>query len=92
MTRKFTTMLAAAFLASSVLGGVALAQAPKQIDVQEAIRIALQKVPGTVKEVDSDHERGRSVFEVEIWSKAGPKYEVLVDAVTGEVLEARIDD
>ncbi len=88
-----TGVITLALLATGLLAnGVVHAQAPQEIEVQQAIKVALERVPGTVTEVESDRHLGRAVFEVEILSAQGPEYEVTVDAASGEVLEAKLDD
>ncbi len=76
-------------LALSILGQVAPAHA--EIDVATAIKIALERVPGRVEEVERDHERGKPVFEVDILGDDGVEYEVTIDANDGSVISVQRD-
>lgn len=84
--------LSLAALLATATATVAGAQAPSEIDIHEAIRIALERVPGTAQSADLEIKLGRKVFEVEILSTKGPEYEVVVDAHSGEVLQSKLDD
>ncbi|HOF94768.1 MAG TPA: PepSY domain-containing protein [Clostridia bacterium] len=55
-----------------------------------AVEAALEQVMGQVTEVELETEHGRLVYEVEIVTDFG-KYEVRVDAYTGEVLDVELD-
>ncbi len=55
-----------------------------------AVEAALGKVPGQVTEVELETEHGRLVYKIEIITDFS-KYEVKVDAYTGEVLEIELD-
>ncbi|OLO28239.1 hypothetical protein BTR23_17945 [Alkalihalophilus pseudofirmus] len=61
------------------------------MSIEEAIQIALQHVPGLVVEVELDMENGFLVYEVEILTPLGIKYEVDVDVMTGRIIEIEID-
>lgn len=58
-----------------------------EISMAEAIRIAVEEVDGVVEEVDLEEERGTVAWEVVMEDNT----EVLVDVVTGEVLEVDRD-
>ncbi|MFD2133984.1 PepSY domain-containing protein [Pseudogracilibacillus auburnensis] len=66
----------------------------KQVKVtkEEATKIALEEVPGTVKEMELDDEDHLFVFEFEILSKDGKEYDVKIDAQTGKVMKVELDD
>lgn len=63
----------------------------RRISIEEAMNIALSQVPGEVVKVELEHEKGILVFEVDIVTAQGVKYEVVVDANNGTVLEVKLD-
>ncbi|MEZ5308557.1 MAG: PepSY domain-containing protein [Pyrinomonadaceae bacterium] len=62
------------------------------ISSQEACRIALERVPGEVFEVEFKNKNGRRLYEVYIRKSNGDVYEVKVDAANGDVLKIERDD
>ncbi|GAE25515.1 hypothetical protein JCM9140_1514 [Halalkalibacter wakoensis JCM 9140] len=59
----------------------------------EAERIALLHVEGVVDDVDLDEENGRLVYEVEVEIEAEDlEADVIIDAITGEVIAIRWED
>ncbi|MCY9517235.1 PepSY domain-containing protein [Paenibacillus apiarius] len=65
---------------------------PVKIDKEQAKRIALAKVAGTVKEVELDEDDGSYVYEVDIRTGKGKEAQVDVSATTGTVLKVEWDD
>lgn len=63
----------------------------RRISIEEAIGIALQQVPGQVVKVELEHEQGILVYEIEIVTQQGVKYEVAVDVNTGGVVSVELD-
>ena len=63
----------------------------RRISIEEAMNIALSQVPGEVVKVELEHEKGILVYEVDIVTGQGVKYEVVVDANNGTVLEVKLD-
>ena len=63
-----------------------------KISLEEARRIALARVPGTVIESELDKEKGKVVYEFEIRDKDNKSFDVLVDAKTGEIVGVEADD
>lgn len=63
----------------------------RRITIEEAMNIALQQVPGEVVKVERETKAGRSIYEVDIVTSQGVKYEVKIDINTGEVIEVEID-
>lgn len=63
----------------------------RQISIEDAIRIARERVPGEVVKVELEREHGRLIYEVEIISNQGPKYEIDIDATTGQIIEIELD-
>ncbi|TMW71272.1 PepSY domain-containing protein [Alteribacter natronophilus] len=64
---------------------------PRQISAQQAMEIATSEVPGQVVDVDLDQENGMLVWEIEIITPQGIKYEVDIDANTGSILKIELD-
>ena len=61
------------------------------LSIVEAAKIALNKVNGTIAEVEKEMEHGRLEFKFEIQSNRG-EADVRVDAQTGEVTRVEFDD
>lgn len=66
--------------------------ASPKISLEEAKKIALNQVKGTVTEAELDDEDRRLVYEFEIQSDNYHEIEVKVDAATGKVLKVELDD
>ena len=63
-----------------------------KITEAESKAIALQKVPGTVTEVELEDEDGTIIYGVEVQVKDGSKQDVKVDAQTGKIVKVENDD
>lgn len=63
----------------------------RQITIEDAIGIARGQVSGQVVQAELERKAGRLIFEVDIINQQGVKYEVKVDAMTGEVIEVELD-
>lgn len=63
----------------------------RQINIVDAINIALKQVPGEAVEAERKTRQGRRVYEVEIVTADGTKYEVEVDQNTGEIVNIELD-
>lgn len=63
----------------------------RQINMVDAINIALQQVPGEAVEAELKTRQGRRIYEVEIVTAQGTKYEVEVDRNTGEIVDVELD-
>ncbi|MBY0145000.1 PepSY domain-containing protein [Neobacillus niacini] len=61
------------------------------ISIDEASKIALNKVSGTITEVEKEMEHGRLEYKFEIHSNRG-EADVRVDAETGKVTRVEFDD
>ena len=59
--------------------------------MEQANEIALQRVPGVVVKSELEFDDGMLIYEVDIRTAEGHKYEVKIDAVTGEVLKVKLD-
>ncbi len=60
-----------------------------KISIEEAIKIAKQKIDGQVFEAELEKENDYLVWDIDILDKNKMKREVIVDPVTGEVLLTR---
>ncbi|ARF18878.1 peptidase [Sporosarcina sp. P3] len=63
----------------------------RRITMEQANEIARQRVPGEVVKSELEFDDGMLIFEVDIRTAEGYKYEVKIDAVTGEVLKVKLD-
>lgn len=63
----------------------------RRISMEQAIGIALQRVPGEVVKAELEFDDGNLLYEIEIRTTEGVKYEVKVDAVTGQVMRVKLD-
>lgn len=57
-----------------------------RIDVESAIQIALNRVPGQVVKVELDYDDGLLIYEIYIRTMQGI-YEVNINAITGQILK-----
>ncbi len=62
------------------------------LSAPEAIDVALAAVPGAVDELDLGTERSTVVWEVMVAADAGGRYELYIDAASGEILKQERDD
>src|SRR5699024_12713067 len=62
----------------------------RQITIREAMDIAQDRVPGEIVKVELEHEKGSLVYEVEIRTEQGVKYEIDVDVNTGQIVEIEL--
>lgn len=63
----------------------------REITIVDAMNIALQQVQGQVVKAELDMEKGLKVYEVDIITPQGVKYEVLVDVNTGGIVGVKLD-
>ncbi|WP_153731051.1 PepSY domain-containing protein [Sporosarcina obsidiansis] len=63
----------------------------RRISIEQANEIALERVPGHVVKSELDYDEGMLIYEIDIRTAEGHKYEVKVDAVMGEVLKVKWD-
>ena len=61
------------------------------ISVEEAKKIAVERVGGKVIELELDEDDNRYEYEMELKTDNG-EVEMTIDAVTGEILEQEMDD
>lgn len=62
-----------------------------RISIDDAMTIALEQVPGEVVKVELDTENGILVYEVDIITMQGIKYEVEIDAQSGAITKIKRD-
>lgn len=64
------------------------------VTIDQAIKTASEKVPGTVVEAELERKHGKTVWEVEVLGADGNVTEVHIDAATGAVIdtEAKKDE
>lgn len=58
-----------------------------KVTAEQAIKTAMEKVPGTVVEAELEKKHGKTVWEVEILGADGKVTEVHIDAATGTVID-----
>jgi uncharacterized membrane protein YkoI len=58
-----------------------------KVTAEQAIKTAMDKVPGTVVEAELEKKHGKTVWEVEILGADGKVTEVHIDAATGTVID-----
>ena len=65
-----------------------------KVAIDQAIKTASEKVPGTVVEAELEKKHGKTVWEVEVLGADGNVTEVHIDAATGAVIdtEAKKDE
>ncbi|MBD1383555.1 PepSY domain-containing protein [Metabacillus arenae] len=63
-----------------------------KVSSEEAVKIALKKVPGTVNEVELDEDDGFYVYEIEIDSDKNEKADVDINAENGKVVKVDFDN
>ncbi len=65
-----------------------------KVTIEQAIKTASEKVPGTVVEAELEKKHGKTVWEVEVLGADGNVTEVHIDAATGSVIdtEAKKDE
>lgn len=62
-----------------------------KISIEEAEKIALKEVDGTITDLDLDVENGLLVYEIEV-KKKYTEYDLVIDANTGELLQVGMED
>lgn len=63
----------------------------RMISIEEAMVVALRQVPGHVVKAELEYDHGAVIYEIEIRAYDGQKYEVNVDANSGNVLKVKLD-
>ncbi len=63
----------------------------RRVNMIEAITIALDEVPGEAVEAELKREHGMLIYEVEIVTQQGVRYEVEIDVNTGNIASVQLD-
>lgn len=65
-----------------------------KVTIDQAIKTALEKVPGTAVEAELEKKHDKTVWEVEVVGADGKTSEIHIDAATGTVIdvEAKKDE
>ena len=63
----------------------------RQINIHDAINIAVERVPGQVVKVELEQKGGNWIYEVDIVTSQNVEYEVEVDIQTGTILNVKLD-
>lgn len=63
----------------------------RKISMEQAAAIALERVPGHVVKIELDNDDGTLLYEIDIRTVEGVKYEVKVDANTGRIIKVKLD-
>jgi uncharacterized membrane protein YkoI len=61
-----------------------------KVTAEQAIKTAVEKVPGTVVEAELEKKHGKTVWEVEVFGADGSVTEVHIDATTGTVIDTEV--
>lgn len=98
--KRSSLMLALAAGAVLLIGSPALSDKKKDADgevaalakdakvtIEQAIKTATEKVPGTVVEAELEQKHDKTVWEVEVLGADGKVTEVHIDAATGAVID-----
>ncbi len=82
------TVAALGLAGSLAVGGALIASAQDAVSDERARQIALEHVPGTVLDLDRDHDE----IEVEVRGEDGRIHEVKIDPRDGRVIGVEEDD
>ena len=63
-----------------------------KFSIKDAKSIALQRVPGKITDAELEKEKGRLQYAFEIIGEDGKSYDVEIDAITGEIIQAELED
>lgn len=58
-----------------------------KVTIDQAIKTALEKVPGTAVEAELEKKHDKTVWEVEVVGEDGKTSEIHIDAATGAVID-----
>lgn len=58
-----------------------------KVTIDQAIKTALEKVPGTAVEAELEKKHDKTVWEVEVLGADGKVMEVHIDAATGTIID-----
>jgi uncharacterized membrane protein YkoI len=61
-----------------------------KVTIDQALKTASEKVPGTIVEAELEKKHGKTVWEVEVVDADGHVTEVHIDAASGEVIDTEM--
>lgn len=61
-----------------------------KVTIDQAIKTAMEKSPGTIVEAELEKKHGKTVWEVEVVGADGNVTEVHIDADSGEVIDTEM--
>lgn len=73
-------------------GDIATMAKEAAVTIEQAIKTAVEKIPGTVVEAELEKKHGKTVWEVEVLGADGTVTEVHIDAATGNVIDTEAKD
>ncbi|MCC6141781.1 MAG: PepSY domain-containing protein [Nitrospira sp.] len=73
-------------------GDIAALAKEATVTIEQAVKTAVEKVPGTVVEAELEKKHGKPTWEVDVLGADGMVTEVCIDAVTGAVLGTEAKD
>lgn len=73
-------------------GDIATMAKEATVTIEQAVKTAVDKVPGTVVEAELEKKHGKTVWEVEVLGADGTVTEVHIDAATGSVIDTEAKD
>lgn len=68
-------------------GDIAAMAKGATVTIDQAVKTAMEKVPGTVVEAELEKKHDKTVWEVEVLGADGKVTEVHIDAATGAVID-----
>ena len=68
-------------------GGMAALAKDATVTIEQAIKTANERVPGTVVEAELEKKHGKTVWEVDVLGADGQITEVHIEAATGTVID-----
>ena len=86
--RKLSIVTIATVALSAAAFGAGTKTAVK-ISMQQARKIALQKVPGKIKSEELENEKGKRIYSFDIKTAKQGIIEVNVDAMNGAIIEVK---
>ena len=78
-------------LALAILGSSAAYGQSKYIGMKRARAIAHKQVVGTIRSAEREKENGKMIYSFDIRTADGGTTEVNIDAITGEVIAAKVE-
>jgi uncharacterized membrane protein YkoI len=61
-----------------------------KVTIDQALKTASEKVPGTIVEAELEKKHGKTVWEVEVLGADGHVTEVHIDAASGDVIDTEM--